>query len=199
MGLLDRVNDPVDCPPAQQEDSGGSGNSTLDETWNEDEIFGDPIYKKPNHVLRIGYQNIEGLSFSANSVKDDVIRTGLNTWEFDIFGMSETNIDWRLIPDQHKLYFRTKTWWETSHLSHAFNVTFPPITRKQFGGTALFSIGTVTHRIAGKGVDTSLLGRWSWTLYKGKNNQSLKIDSAYRPNPPSGPFSVYAQHRHYFT
>jgi hypothetical protein len=35
-------------------------------------------------------------------------------------------------------------------------------------------------------------------LYRGKNNQLLKIYPSYRPNPPSVPFSVYVQHRQLF-
>jgi hypothetical protein len=63
---------------------------------------------------------------------------------------------------------------------------------------ALFSVGPSVHRVAGKGIDKSLLGRWCWTLYRGKNNQLLKIYSAYCLNPPSSLFSVYAQHHQYF-
>jgi hypothetical protein len=77
MGLLDPVKDPEDRPPAQQGDNRGSGTSIMYETWSKADRFGDPIYKKPPQVLRIGYQNIGGLSFSSGSVKDDVIRTGL--------------------------------------------------------------------------------------------------------------------------
>jgi len=32
-----------------------------------------------------------------------------------------------------------------------------------------------------------------WTRYKGKGTQSLRIITAYRPNPPQGPFTIYAQ------
>jgi hypothetical protein len=71
--------------------------------------------------------------------------------------------------------------------------------RKQFGGTALFSLGKAAHRAIGKGADPSKLGRWAWTLYRGKNQHLLKVYVAYRPNPPSGPFSVYAQQHLYFT
>ncbi len=49
-----------------------------------------------------------------------------------------------------------------------------------------------------KGSDISKLGRWTWTRYRGKDNQTLQIITAYRPNPPSGPFTVYAQHNAYF-
>jgi hypothetical protein len=67
----------------------------------------------------------------------------------------------------------------------------PMVARKQFGGVALFSLGSTAHRVIAKGLDRTLLGRWCWTLYRGKNNQTL------RPNPPSGPFSTYAQHRQF--
>ncbi len=49
-----------------------------------------------------------------------------------------------------------------------------------------------------KGVDTTNLGRWSWTHYRGKNNQTLRIISAYRPNHPNWPFTVYAQQNAFF-
>jgi 23S rRNA pseudoU1915 N3-methylase RlmH len=34
--------------------------------------------------------------------------------------------------------------------------------------------------------------------YKGKDNHILRIFVAYRPNPPQGPFTVYAQHNAFF-
>jgi hypothetical protein len=179
-GLLVRVNVTDNRPLASQEDTTDpQGYSASEAVWDERDLFGDTIYKKQNQILRIGYQNIGGLPFSANSIKDDIIRQGINAWEFDIFGLSETNVIWRLIPEQHKLFFRTKSWWENTHISHAHNVALPPVSRKQFGGVALFSTGPSVRRIIGKGVDKSLLGHWSWTLYHGKNNHLLKIYSAY--------------------
>ena len=112
--------------------------------------------------------------------------------------MAETNVDWRIVKEEDKLYFRTKEWWESLHLSWTHNSTQKPITARQFGGTAVFSIGPAAHRVADKGADTSNLGRWSWTRYRGKNNQTLRIISAYRPNPPNGPFTVYAQQNAHF-
>ncbi len=49
-----------------------------------------------------------------------------------------------------------------------------------------------------KGSDKSRLGQWTWTRYRGHNNQTLRIIVGYRPNPPAGPFTVYAQQRTYF-
>jgi hypothetical protein len=33
---------------------------------------------------------------------------GITAWEFDIFGLAELNLDWRLIPEEHRLFNRTK-------------------------------------------------------------------------------------------
>jgi hypothetical protein len=167
--LLARANATGDSPPPGEGDNRDLANHLIGESvWDSSDLFGDNITKKKENKLRIGYQNIGGLSFNSESVKDDIIRQGINTFEFDIFGMSETNIEWRLIPEHHKLYFRTKYWWESSHVSHASNVTLAPVTRKQFGGVALFRVGPSKHRVAGKGIDKSLLGRWCWTLYREK-------------------------------
>ncbi len=73
-----------------------------------------------------------------------------------------------------------------------------PVASCQFGGAALFSIDKASHRVIEKWEDNSKLGRWVWTRYKGKGNQTLRIIIAYRPNPPGGPFTVYAQHNVFF-
>jgi hypothetical protein len=63
----------------------------------------------------------------------------------------------------------------------------------------MWSIDKVAHRVIGKGQDATGLGRWVWVRYRGKDNITLRVYTAYRPNPPSeGPFTVYAQHRTYF-
>jgi hypothetical protein len=97
-----------------------------------------------------------------------------------------------------RLYNRTRQWWESLHLSFAHNTTFPPSRVCQYGGTALFSIDKTAHRAFQRGSDKTKLGRWCWTRYKGKNGHTLTVITAYRPNPPGGPFTVYAQHNNYF-
>jgi hypothetical protein len=162
------------------------------------EGYGSQITTKPANTLRIGFQNIGSFSTKNNSLKDDIIRSGLKHWEFDIFGMVETNIDWRLAAEHEKLHFRTREWWESSHISYSYNCSDVPIMKHQHGGSALFSMDKSAHRVSGKGVDPSMLGRWCWTKYKGRNNHSLYIITAYRPNPPGGPYTVYAQQQQHF-
>jgi endonuclease/exonuclease/phosphatase family metal-dependent hydrolase len=46
-------------------------------------------------------------------------------------------------------------------------------------------------------IDESKLRQWCWTKYRGRNDYKLRIFVTYSLNPPSGPLSVYAQHRRF--
>jgi len=129
---------------------------------------------------------------------DNTLRIGFQNIEFDIFGLAETNLDWRVLKESEKLPARTREWWDQQHVSWAHNRTAAPSQARQYGGTALFSVNKAAHRAVEKGYDESGLGRWIWTRFKGKGNQTLRIIAAYRPNPPQGPFSVYAQQNAFF-
>jgi hypothetical protein len=83
------------------------------------------------------------------------------------------------MPEDTKLWGHTREWWEHLHISYANNTTFPPVSEKQFGGTAIFSLNDTAHRVFGKGYDDTLLGRWSWTTFRGKNNHLLTVIAAY--------------------
>lgn len=160
--------------------------------------FGDCVCMKTDNTLRIGFQNIGGFSTKGGKLKEDNIRQGLLKWDFDIFGMAETNLDWRMLKEPDKLPARTKEWWDQQHVSWAHNRNVAPSQARQYGGTALFSVNKAAHRAVEKGYDESRLGRWVWTRFKGRGNQTLRIIVAYRPNPPQGPFSVYAQQNAFF-
>jgi hypothetical protein len=48
-----------------------------------------------------------------------------------------------------------------------------------------------------KGADETKLGRWSWTRYREKNNQTL-CNFGIQTKPPGGPFTVYTQQNTFF-
>jgi hypothetical protein len=146
--------------------------------------FGDDLPVKKKNILRIGFQNIGGFSTEPNNIKDDYIRFGLTHFDFDIFGITETNVDWRLQPEDNKLWSRTREWWEHLQISFTHNTTFPPLENRQFGGNAIFTMNETAHKVFDKGRDKSNLGRWTWTKLRGKNGHTLTIITAYRPNPP---------------
>ena len=90
-------------------------------------------------------------------------------------------------------------WWESLHLSIGY---FSGVNRAQVfqpGGVSVFSMNQAAHRVIESGHDQSGLGRWSWTRYRGRNQVTLRIISAYRPvSNKKGPLSVYNQHRRFF-
>jgi hypothetical protein len=58
---------------------------------------------------------------------------------------------------------------------------------QQMGGTTVLTTDTAAHRVVDKGRDPSNLGRWCWTRYKGRSNCTLRIYTAYCPNPLKAP------------
>jgi len=160
--------------------------------------FGDRIEIKEENILRIGFQNIGGFPIQRGKLKEDNIRQGITKWDIDIFGMAEVNLDWRLVKEQDRLPTRTKEWWPQQYVCWAHNKTIEPRQPRQYGGTAIFSVNKAALRAIDKGCDGSNLGRWAWTKYKGKSNKTLRIITAYRPNPPQGPFTIYAQQNAHF-
>jgi hypothetical protein len=103
---------------------------------NYEEKFGDRIIKKKSDVLRIAFQNIGGFPLFKNKLKDDALRCGISTYEFDVFGIAKTNTDWRIQSDDLKLYGRTTGWWETLNINFTHNRTQKPITKHQWGGNS---------------------------------------------------------------
>jgi hypothetical protein len=69
----------------------------------QDPYFGDKIKKKSANTLRVGFQNIGGFSLNNNSYKDELIREGINTFDFDIMGLAEMNTNWRMMDEQSRL------------------------------------------------------------------------------------------------
>ncbi len=80
------------------------GNRPGDVDCCDDEFFGDSIVNKNTHTLRLGFQNIGSFPRERNKIKEENIRIGISTYSFDIFGIVETNTDWRLVPEDLKLH-----------------------------------------------------------------------------------------------
>lgn len=134
------------------------------------DTFGDEITTKKENILRVGFQNIGGFPTCKGKLEEDLIQRGISKWDFDIFGCMETNVDWRLVSEDDKLMFQVKEWWQSLHLRWSHNTAMEPVTARQFGGTAIFK---ASHRVIEKGADESKLGRWVWTRYRGRSNQTL--------------------------
>ena len=151
--------------------------------------------------LRIGMININGLPDSNTHAKNHSLYNALMKLDPDIMGLAETNQHWRSISSEHQWRNRTLSWWETSHSTIAFNTKdIKSSSSFQPGGVILQSINKAVHRIIQSGKDPSGLGRWAWTLYRGKQNMTLRVVCAYRPCVPSslGVQTTFAQHQRVF-
>ena len=47
--------------------------------------------------------NVGGLTPHKNTLKDDLLRQGVSTYDFDVFGMAETNLDWWMVKEEDRL------------------------------------------------------------------------------------------------
>jgi hypothetical protein len=52
-------------------------------------------------------------------------------------GVVETNLKWDHIPDEDRLYNRSRYWWESSHLITSHNTNSKERSKKQFGGVVM--------------------------------------------------------------
>ena len=175
-------------------------NQNIDSTQQEEHVY-DTIQKKEENILRIMYLNINGIPKNKNHPKNELILNTLKSYDADIFGLTETNLNWQTLDQSHHWRERTTGVWENSHTTIAYNQNDINIHSSfQPGGTLVHSTGKSCHRVTSCDRDPSGLGRWCSTQYKGKLNVKLRIVCAYRPCKQSapGPSTTYSQHQRYF-
>ena len=66
-----------------------------------------------------------------------------------------------MLDEDDRLYTRMQTWFQSMHMSLAYNVTRYPVELKQYGGVGIFSIDKASNRVLERGQDPSLLGRFN--------------------------------------
>jgi len=170
-------------------------------TNEESEYYGDLHTKKLKETVRIWFTNPCGIGIDPNKIKNH------NSFYFlrykskcDIFGLAETNVNWHLLKGSASFYSRVKYYWNrfkttTSHNIHAKHGI------NQRGGTCSAAVGQIAHRINKVGKDNKGLGRWVWLEFKGRENHTTRVYTAYRPGsrPPrsSKRTTVFHQHDQY--
>ena len=147
--------------------------------------WGDPLLYKNNDNIRIMFQNINGFGYK----KDDEAKTKgffdlIKSSDSDIFTMAETNTDWRRVKKTKTIWEQTKSWFENVAVVVSHNQHDRPSTPYQPGGTAILHQGDVSLSIMEVGYDPKRLGRWTWSLIRGKNNVRLRVVSIYFASKP---------------
>ena len=170
---------------------------TLDEAVDNHrslDTWGNIMGKKPDTTLRIVFQNIGGFSKEEEmDLKFEAIRRVINDRNIDIFGFTEANTCWDVVPEEQRPAMRTRGWWETSQWVVTHNRTEENVPSYQPGGVGLLCVNQVAHRTLRPGDDILGLGRWCWTRLRGPNGFHIRIISMYRPCFSNGPLSTYQQ------
>jgi Exonuclease III len=160
-------------------------------------IYGDHIKQKNGGMIRILFQNPQGLGRigqvgQEQSLKLSKLKDFLIKHKFDVVGLSEVNKDWRLVPHKETLWATTEGWFEYRRLSTCINQKVRPQSQIQYGGTALMAINKCAYSIIKIEPDHRQLGRWTSILFRGKNQHLCRIICAYCPCKSTGPTSTYA-------
>jgi len=160
-------------------------------------IYGDHIKQKRKGMIRLLFQNPQGLgpisnlracqSSKLNTLKDTLIKHNI-----DVLGLAEVNKDWRLVPHQETLWSATEGWFEYRRLAKSNNTAVPPTSKIQFGGTLLLETNRVAYSIGIIEEDPRRLGRWTSIVLQGKDNHRSRIICAYCPCLSNGTSSTYA-------
>ena len=143
---------------------------------------------------RIAFQNIHGIPHRRPEAKGHQVGAYMTTHNIDIFGISETNLDWTYLPATAKFLSALRTHTTHTLFQHAqsmvhFDTPFQP------GGTAI----VVQSHWVGHACQTNsdCMGRWTITTLQGRNRTKISIISAYIPPQESinacGPRTAYSQ------
>jgi hypothetical protein len=191
-----------DTSQPQQNVDNNTRNNQIDISEDTVEYVGDTIRRiNEDHILRVGFININGVPSSSEDPKNKLIFNSIADSQLGIIGMAEMNRCWHLLQDKDKWRSRTRGWWESAHHNLGYNKQDKELsTAFQPGGTATISTNSFCHRIIKSGQDPKGLGRWTWTLYKGRQNVKLRVISMYRPCKPNvpGPNTAYSQQQRFF-
>jgi len=77
--------------------------------------------KKNGSTMRLIFQNVNGLPTTPKHPKLDSIQSFMTLNQVDVLGVSEVNVAWHTIPTLNQLHSLTCEWFETCHLSIAWN------------------------------------------------------------------------------
>ena len=168
--------------------------------YNKRLTYGERIGVKSDHTLRIGFQNFNGFSGKENDPVDQSFRKWVSEWDFDVFGIPEVNLFWPRVKPSLQFLDRVYSWFNPlqTRARCVYNKDEVRTKRsiRQYGGIAQIARGNAALRHNSTMDDPSGLGRWVSQQFLGKEERSLRVVTAYRPNwtTTAKIYSVYRQH-----
>ncbi len=160
-----------------------------------DHPWGHSMPIKTETHFRLGFRNINTLPIQATNVKNDLLVQDIRENDFDLFGISETNIAWQNLPVRDRIHDRFCGKFEFSKFVSSNNKDTSFQEKQQSGGTLIICHGHTCARVMEWGTDKSVLGRWSWIRLRGSNGRTFRFATVYRPVTSNGAASAYQQHR----
>ncbi|KAI2499411.1 hypothetical protein MHU86_15056 [Fragilaria crotonensis] len=178
-----RIEPTLPPPPPQNARPGRAYSHAIE--IDMESHYGKSHTQKSDTDIRIFFQNVKGLTYSASGEDYDYYVTSTRSLDADIVGMAETNTAWTHPHLQSLFQSRARQHMNSVKVSFSSPTqTIDPIPEKetfQSGGTVTFSAGTLVPMVHGNDIkDPSGLGRWSGHTLRGKDNKHLSIITAYR-------------------
>jgi len=96
-------------------------------------------------------------------------------------GMSEVNVAWHQVNFHKRLGSCTSEWFESCHVTTAWNQHESFHSTVQTSGVAVLTINKLTYQVALMGCDPTSLGHWMWTRFRGKHTQHMHVVTCYCP------------------
>ena len=134
---------------------------------NLSEYEGNRIEEKRYNHIRIGFLNVNGLPKLSKDPKNNNINNNIKKYNFDLFGLAETNCYWPLMATENKWHERIRYWGiKKSKSISSYNTTSIMEEIKQPGGTLTMVIESLTTSVIKWGAKDPL-SRWSWVTLRG--------------------------------
>ena len=114
-------------------------------------------------------------------MKNEQLFAAMEDSNLDLIGMADVNRNWSTAHIDDTWRARTRSWWEASKSTIAYNIRDCTVSSFQPGGTILQSIDRIMHRVQASGTDPSGLGRWSWMRFCGRHDVTVMTICVYRP------------------
>lgn len=156
--------------------------------------WGDKATK--HQALRLGFLNIQTFPKHVLHYKNGDIIQLINDNHLNCLGMAEVNLHWPSVSTQQQIQERTRGWFETTVSAAAYNKHTTKVSNQQ-GGADILARDQFAHMCFSRVYD--LLGRWMVLTFRGREGLALRVVSAYRPIPGSGPYLVYQQQLNSFS
>ena len=147
--------------------------------------YGDSIHERHDSTIRIFFQNVKGLTYSATGEDYGYYLSCVSSLGADIIVMAETNSAWEHSHIRTTFHATARKQFQ-SHKVHFSSPSkdidpMPDTESFQSGGALTLATNTLVSMALGDpSKDISGLGRWSTISFRGQEDRKFTVFTAYR-------------------